>query len=569
MKKIIVTTSLVFIVMCLRAAIHPANNTTLNQTQILFEVDEKEFADNYTIYIQELNNAGNTERTMKAKTKTLAVVVSDFFQFGKNYSWYYTAQHKRKELFKSAVFNFSINNYFLVDTSLFKTKVISAVKNKFNNDLIFLDNLGVAINRKGEPVWYYPYIPKENLPLPAFRNLTMTKDGTITFLDNTDCSNISLDGQLLWQGPNDGKVSGASNEFYHHDFKKMDDGTFMVSSYQYEQQPNYFDPNVSTNVRYNTLIQYDQQGKVLWSWNEKDHISRETLFRGASSMATTLEGTHLNGFAYDTATNTIVMSCRNNSNILRIDKATGNVIFDLSNYTAGYKKRKAEAFTNMQHGPSLLPDGEILIYNNNVPDDTTKMITFPEVIILKENGNDGKPVITWKYECRFEDDYPKGLKGKEGYAVLLPDKNILVCLGGGNHTFEVTPQKEIVWHAKHFKFDTKTKEWVGFNNYRNNAASSLYPSYFTLQHIYKKKQNSNMLNFKINNEGSETDQYEINVVINIKVMTQYMQKVTVDAKKSATISIPLDDEIKDIKSVSIVVTPKSNSNYSKIIDFKN
>ena len=49
----------------------------------------------------------------------------------------------------------------------------------------------------------------------------------------------------------------------------------MTASYQYVDQPNIFKPGVMSRVRYNTLIQYDAQGKILWTWNEKDHVKKE------------------------------------------------------------------------------------------------------------------------------------------------------------------------------------------------------------------------------------------------------------------------------------------------------
>src|SRR5205085_3740500 len=137
---------------------------------------------------------------------------------------------------------------------------------------------GIAIDRKGKPVWFYPYSQNNIDQDPLLRNLRMTGDGTITCLDDSSCYEYSIDGKLLWKAPDNGKISGDSKEHYHHDFKKLQDGTYLTAGWKYEYETNFYNPALRCQVRYNTLIQYDSSGKILWSWNEKDHVTKETIF---------------------------------------------------------------------------------------------------------------------------------------------------------------------------------------------------------------------------------------------------------------------------------------------------
>lgn len=48
-------------------------------------------------------------------------------------------------------------------------------------------------------------------------------------------------------------VSGDKQEYYHHDFFKMKDGSYITSGYRFVNEPNFYNNNVTAKVRYNTL----------------------------------------------------------------------------------------------------------------------------------------------------------------------------------------------------------------------------------------------------------------------------------------------------------------------------
>jgi len=519
----------------------------------MFEYNEVSGANNYKIQIESVENA--QPFFLEIKNKSLACIVPDL-KFGRNYKWHFEAFNKKKLLFKSEDFNFSINKYYLVDSNFYKTIIEISKKNALNNNIVFLDYLGVAIDRTGKPVWFCPFSPGDGRLEPNLRNMRMTNNGTITFQDNDNCYETTVTGKLLWKAPNDGRISGDKREFYHHDFRKLKDGTYLTASYQYVAQPNFFKPSVTSRVRYNTLIQYDAQGKILWTWNEKDHVKKEVLFQGLDSNATEVEGTHLNGLDYDETNNAIVMSFRNNSSILKIDKHTGKIIYDLSAH--GAQSGMKDPWFARQHGPMVLPGHRLLIYNNNAKDTITG-ISYPKVLIIQEPENGNPAKILWEYECK-SNHFPKGITGKEGYAFPLPNGNILVCMGGANFAFEVTPKKEIVWQAFFERFDHDKKQWAGFNNYRCTSASSLYPKYFTLQPA---KGNA----VQINNEGTDEDQYRLEIFLANGERKNFTDSIRLKGRSSGIIKFP-----RDIKSSNsdlyLVVTSLSGKELSKLLILK-
>jgi hypothetical protein len=457
-------------------------------------------------------------------------------EFGKSYQWHYLAYNKKNLVFTSEDFKFSILRHYLVDTALYKCEPVISKKGYFNNDIIFLDHLGIAIDREGKPVWFLPSSPTDGTMEPNFRNLRMTNNGTVTFQTNDDCFESDINGNTLWKAPNDGMVSGEKREFYHHDFRKLKDGSYLTTSYQYINQPNYYNPDLQSRVRYNTLIQYDDRGRVIWSWNEKDHVDKSALYKRTDVNATEVEGTHLNGFDIDEKENTVVMSFRNNSSIIKIDKYSGKIIYNLAEY--GAESGTAKPWFARQHGPVFLPNHRLLIYNNNVFD-TTKGVSFPKVMIITEPKDRMPPEIVWEYECS-SDHFPKGITGKEGYAIPLSNGNIFVCVGGANFAFEVTPSKEIVWESYFEKFDQEKKEWIGFSNYRCNSSSSLYPKYFTLQTIANSRKNA--VSFQLNNEGTDADYFQLDGLSEDGRTKFFTAVVNIAARSSKAVTIPLNEE---------------------------
>jgi len=217
------------------AEIHPAENAKLNYTQVMFECDEVPGADLYSVTITPMDQS---EKFSPTKKSSLAVMITGF-QFGKNYSWHYEAFQNGKIVFRSNVFHFSISSSYLADPKLFHSSITSATPGNYNDDIIFLDYRGIAIDRKGDPVWFYPYSSTNFDKDPLLRNLRMTNDGTITCLDDSSCYEFDLEGKLLWKAPDNGKISGDAKEHYHHDFKKLDDGTYLAAGWKYENEQSF------------------------------------------------------------------------------------------------------------------------------------------------------------------------------------------------------------------------------------------------------------------------------------------------------------------------------------------
>lgn len=517
------------------ANIRPANGAMLNYTQVMFEFNEVPGSDLYVLTV----TSSVTGTSLEFQSRTLAILVKEGFRFGDNYHWHYKALKKGASLFTSQEYFFSIKASFQTDGYYYRHELTKAEKGKYQDGIIFLDYMGMAINRRGEPVWFMPVLV-DSLESLKMRNFKLSPAGTITYLDNSNCFERDLNSNIIWRGPNNGQLSGDATEYYHHDFEKMDDGTFVVAGYKYLHQPNYFDSSVLSRVRYNTVLQYDNTGKLIWFWDESKHVDKKTIFSGVDPKSIEVEGTHLNGFAYDKSDLSFILSFRNNSSILKIDKKTGNIVYDLAKSIETTKK--GSKLFSLQHSPVILTDGRLMIYNNNVMNNPNG-ISYPTVQIYTQPKGKLASKKVWEYECA-SDRFPKGIRGKEGHAAQLPNKNILVCMGGANFIFEISPDKKKIWECFFEKFDAASSEWRPLQNYRCSFSTSLFPRYFTIQdaHIFMNKvTKTRTASVKINNNGTDDDTYVVELRSGGNLSNK---KITIKANHSQLMNFQLPNNLK-------------------------
>jgi hypothetical protein len=543
---------LLFCFLCLlcikpiKAEYLPAHNSVLNYTQVMFEFDEVDDADSYKLMLNE-----NGKNIQSVTIKTTAFLSKNILKFGKKYTWQVKAYSKKKLLHTSAIFNFSIANSTKVDISKIKFSIEIAIKNKYNDDILFIDNMAIAINRKGEPVWYLPDGINVEEDKNNFRTLQMHETGTITYINNSNCYEVDINGNTLWKAPNDGAFSGDAIEYYHHDFAKTPYNSYICASYKFVEGPNFFEPKNKSRVRYNTLVEYDVNNTLLWTWNEKDHVAQKTIFENDNSSTIEVAGTHQNGFIFNKKESSLFLSFRNTSQIIKIAYPSGKVLYNWNGKTDTAKFYQ-------QHGPSLTHNGDLLIYNNNiVPNADKSNIINPTIMLLSNPKNDEKSKLLWEYECAWK-NRPNGIQSKEGFVKELNNNNFLVSVGGTERIFEISKSKEIVWEALCTKYNADSNKLLPFTNYRCYNSSSLYPIYFTLQ---KSKKNSTSI--LLNNVGTEDDEYSIGMYLeenNAEIIKNI--KTTVAAGKS--VQFNLVNHIQKFKGKKIAVEVHSVKNKSMV-----
>ena len=179
------------------------------------------------------------------------------------------------------------------------------------------------------------------------------------------------------------------------------------------------------------IVEVDAEGRTIWEWHAWEHLDPETDVITPTDLRH--EWSHGNTVA-PLPGGDVLVSFRNISTVARIDRATGKFVWKL-----GWD------LLAQQHHPSLLPNGNVLLFNNGSRRRANPLIYSSVIEVEPESGT-----IAWEYwdqSARFSflSSYISGVQ-------RLPNGNTLVCEGQSGRLFEVTTEREIVWEyiSPHF-----------------------------------------------------------------------------------------------------------------------
>ena len=177
---------------------------------------------------------------------------------------------------------------------------------------------------------------------------------------------------------------------------------------------------------------------------------------------------------------------------------------------------------SQQHNPTLLPNGNLLIFNNG----TAKTGSgFVELNLGNREGSATEVANQVYFKKHFPNEY---YTPQMGSAQLVNDNAVLVGMGNKPLFFEVTRNgKKINWIGRTYYNDawnSKRYNWQAQTNYRVFYYSSLFQYQFVVDTLADNR------GIKIINTGTEPDTYEVLWLENDTVL--FSQRVTLKPSKS-------------------------------------
>lgn len=186
-----------------------------------------------------------------------------------------------------------------------------------------------------------------------------------------------------------------------------------------------------TEVRH-CVVEYERPSLPLFTWSTADGMEYTDSYDGLAWSQ--INPYHVNAIDRDTDGDLLV-SMRNASQVVKIDVATGNVLWRLGG------KRNEFAFVgdplggfSRQHGIRRLPNGNIILFDNG--NDHTPPVSRAVEYQLDEKAKTARMV--WEYR-----DTTHGFA--MGFAERLPNGNTLICFGTARVIKEVTPGGSVVF----------------------------------------------------------------------------------------------------------------------------
>ena len=172
------------------------------------------------------------------------------------------------------------------------------------------------------------------------------------------------------------------------------------------------------------LVEMTTAGKVVWEWRAWEHLDpiKDTI---TAPMDNRDEWTHANGVS-EMPDGNLLLSFRNISTVIMIDRATGKV----------YWKLGAPPLSG-QHAPVLLENGHLLLFDNG-PHRLDTSLPFSRVLEINPKTKE----IVWRYQEGIVTSF---YSPRVSNAQRLPNGNTLIAEGVFGRLFEVTPDGSVVW----------------------------------------------------------------------------------------------------------------------------
>jgi hypothetical protein len=238
-------------------------------------------------------------------------------------------------------------------------------------------------------------------------------------------------GIMLEADPSGNIVWEYRHPDHHHDARRLANGNTIVLAT--EPVPRALAARVKGGlpgselngggILADVVYEVTPAGTIVWTWHAYEHLDPDTDI--LTSHDKREEWTHANSVG-ELADGNLILSFRNLSTVVIVERATGEIIWRLGR----------ETLAN-QHYPHELANGNILIFDNGTYRQNVAL-NYSRVIEVERSTK----TIVWEYTDtpphNFFSPYISG-------AQRLPNGNTLITEGNYGRLFEVTAGKQIVW----------------------------------------------------------------------------------------------------------------------------
>jgi hypothetical protein len=171
------------------------------------------------------------------------------------------------------------------------------------------------------------------------------------------------------------------------------------------------------------LVEMTTRGQVVWEWRSWEHL--DPASHPITPQDRRAEWTHGNAVA-ESADGNLLVSFRNISTIVMIERASGNITWRLGSPPLA-----------QQHDPRPLPNGNILVFDNG-----THRRDHPAPFSRVIEVNTHTSALVWEYTDQALFDFFSPYLSS---AQRLANGNTLICDGCHGRIFEVTCRGQVVW----------------------------------------------------------------------------------------------------------------------------
>ncbi len=484
-EKLSVVLAFFIIINSLQAQTSPKEGSALNYRLIDFSFQHNKKDKDCKLEIANGNYSAEDlfkKNILKTEACEGGRIIAEVPFWGNQYTWRLKYKDSTGANAKSELHHFSTSTTGMLDTNMFRLRIISQ-STKYKDAFVLLDRTRMMYDMNGRPVWF---LPESKAWEGDLRDLKLSPFGTITFLCGDKIFEANYDGDILWKGPDNGKVSGDNSEHYHHEFTRLTNGHYMVMGDEevgwtpelaklkgcrplgVSSDTMKGDITTSQKSMFGTLIEYDEKGKIVWSWRSSCYFIKSDLMLDDSLKPGINDyiDIHSNSFYFDEKHKTIYIGFRGLSRIVKIRYPDGAV---LNTYGEIYKASTPKMGNGLflaQHSISLCHNGELCVYNNNF-NPAKPFGQFPKVVLMQQPGpGKGQLKKSWEYECTVPEGGQRNFT-TGGDVEELSDSSLFVCMGGSYSKISIINRaRETLWSALPETYIESLNRWGANQTYR-------------------------------------------------------------------------------------------------------
>jgi hypothetical protein len=207
-------------------------------------------------------------------------------------------------------------------------------------------------------------------PAMVWAAVKLLDDGTLLFVRNETLYQVTELGEILLELP----AADMDLPSLHHEILLLPNGNYMALSLAFEDH-TYPGRLGDQHVAGDLIVEFTREGEVVWTWNSFDHLDplrlREDIdappYIDPATGEESLDWTHGNGLIYESGDDTVILSLRHQDWILRIDRATGEIVWRLGD-EGDFTLAEGSRWFFHPHSPEWQSDGTLLLYDNAIGD---------------------------------------------------------------------------------------------------------------------------------------------------------------------------------------------------------
>jgi arylsulfate sulfotransferase len=315
----------------------------------------------------------------------------------------------------------------------------------------------VAVNERGEVIWYYRH------SLPGLTDIKRLRNGHLIFTDAQGAAEIDMLGNLYqrWNSANlNRNVPAFGTPLYidnlHHEIYETTRGTFLTLSTEVREfsdyptsETDFHAPTAPADVVGDVVIDFDTDGRILQRWSLFDvldpyRIGYDSLTGIWNQIYSSIpEGTrdwsHANAVIEDASDDSIIVSLRHQDAIIKIDRQTGRLKWILGSPDGWGSSWAPYLLTPLgtlqwpyhQHAPMITPQGTILLFDNgnkrHRPTEDLPDRDFSRAVEYAIDEKAMQVAEVWSYGDRGEESFYSSALGDANFLPLK--QNVLITDG--------------------------------------------------------------------------------------------------------------------------------------------